>query len=244
MIPAPKSRLRRIAEGPYSYEIGVALFIVFGQLANTFRGFESNPGHIVGWFWLLSAIGVLTLSIIKIVLQWLRHEERKSTHDLAGCLHVLHSILMSKHTGDDGRLRLTLYLPVNNGEELEQLLEYIGAEYPGRKKGRRFPSSVGIIGRAFRLQEPFAADRRNPDPKLFVKELIEDWGYTEKSAREIDDSSQCWLAIPLGGGSDKLYGILYADSDVEGFFDEDAVETVLTASLGIVDFIVERYRET
>lgn len=246
MIPTPKSRLRRTLEIPYSYEIGVASFAVLAGLANSIRAFFPDADfpkahYIVGALWLISAVGVAGLTIAKAWVQWQLHEEKQSTHELSGCLHVLHALLSTTSGSQEGRLRLTIYVPVNGGDHLEQLLEYVGAEYPGRKTGRQQPCSVGIVGLAYRAGAPYIAIRQNKDPALFVQELMEEWGYTKEGAIAIDETSQTWAAIPLGGDGDPVYGILYADSTIAGFFTPDAYEMLYTARLGIADYVVKRY---
>lgn len=246
MIPEPKSKIRRTLEIPYSYEIGVAAFAVLAGLANSLRSFFPDreyawSQYLVGTLWLISALGVALITMAKAWVQWKLHEEKQSTHDLSGCLHVLHALLSTTSRHESGRLRLTIYVPVNGGTHLEQLLEYVGAEYPGRKKGRQIPCSVGIVGLAYRTGYPYVAARVNQDAKLFIEELMEEWGYTQSGAIEVDETSQCWAAIPLGGEGDPVYGIIYADSTVSDFFGPSAHDMLLTARLGIADYVVKRY---
>lgn len=246
MIPTPKNKLRRTLELPYSYEIGVAGFAVFAGFANAVRSFFPEAkfawsGYVVGSLWVISSLGVMTLTILKAWVQWKAHEERQSTHDLAGCLHVLHALLSTTDASQSGRLRLTIYVPVNDGTHLQQLLEYVGGDYRGRKTGRQLPCSVGIVGLSYRTGFPYVAERQNQDSAAFVQELMEDWGYTQEGAAETDDTSHAWAAIPLGGEGDPVYGIVYADSTIPGFFGPAAHEMLLTARLGIADYVVKRY---
>lgn len=241
MIPGPKNIIRRILEVPYSYEIGVACFVVLAGIANSIRSFDPTKRGWIGGLWITSAVGVAVLSVAKAIVQWRQHQEKQSTHELAGCLYVLYSILSCRSNDPDNRIRLTIYVP-RNCTHMEQLLEYVGAKYPGRKAGRRFPISVGIVGLAFRAGRPFAAERQNEDSQLFLRELVEEWGYTEKEAKDLDESSRSYMAIPLGGdGEYPVYGVVYADSTISGFFDDDVTEILLTACLGIADYVVGRY---
>jgi hypothetical protein len=162
MIPPPKSRFQELLEIPYSYEIGVALFALLAGLANVVRSFRPDRTYLMGTLWIISCTGVLLVTIAKIWSQWRQYEAKQSTHELTGCLHVLHALLCAAATKPVDRLRLTIYVPTRGGTQLEQLLEYVGAKYPGRKKGRRFPSGAGIIGLVFRR----ALRSRAAEPRL------------------------------------------------------------------------------
>lgn len=211
MIPPPKSRWIRFLSVPYSYEVIVAFFLVLGGVANSIRGFSPESGNLVGTFWAISAIGVFFVSLAKSWVLWTLVEDRESTHELSGCLHVLHSLLTSGPDRPPCRLRMTIYVPVDGGSSLQQILDYVGAKYPGRKVGRKFPVGAGIIGMAYRERAPKVADRRNQDPDLFIRELQADWGYSEADALQVDTASQCWMA----------------DSTVPGFFDDTAQNIML-----------------
>src|SRR4051794_21237461 len=95
MIPIPKKWIQQFLEVPYSYEIVVAMFLVIGGAANAIRSFHPDKTDLVGWLWTISASGVFLVSLAKSWVQWKLYEDKQATHELAGCLHVLHSVLSS-----------------------------------------------------------------------------------------------------------------------------------------------------
>ena len=136
-----------------------------------------------------------------------------------------------------------LVLHVGAGDdELEQITEYIGVPPKRGRVGRRFPSSAGIVGRAYRENDSFVSYRINDDYEKFVQELIDEWGYAEKLARLLNPSVMSWMAVPLFDPlRHRVEAVLYVDSTERHFFTETRQELILSAASGIAVFIGRRY---
>ena len=162
------------------------------------------------------------------------------------CTHFTRFLDDCYHGDYNGHgLRLTVHKPVKGGSELEQVIEYVGDQRCGKPSaGRRFPSQSGIIGEAFRNCETVVGDRIKPDYENYVKELVGKWHYVEKEARTRNPASMSWLAIPLvsEGEPKSVAGVVYADSTLPGFFDEDKVYVAQVSCAGIARFVESRYK--
>lgn len=74
-----------------------------------------------------------------------------------------------------------------------------------------------------------------------MKELVHDWGYTEKEARAITADRQAWMAVPIFGGQGAVVAVVFLDSSVPGFFTRAIQRTVGNACGGIAAYIAEAY---
>lgn len=168
-----------------------------------------------------------------------------TTHDLEGCLHTLHALLLAsfpKDQGDPG-VRITLHVPVKvKGEQcLEQLCGYVGAETRGKKKsGRRMSAHCGIIGQAFRTGKMQRANRTSTDPEEYMRALQEQWHFSEEQAQAIDLSVMSFIAVPLPDNSG-IVAVLYADAKRQNFFTAQRQKIVEDGCRGIALFIGRRY---
>jgi hypothetical protein len=204
-----------------------------------------------GWPALMSVSNVPTVAVIAAgaAKAWFTFEEkwRKSqTHDLEGCLHTLHAILLaSVAKGEpDPQLRITIHIPVKvkGVEYLEQLCDYIGnqAFQAKRKHGRRLSIHTGIIGAAYRTGEVFRASRRNDDVGEYLQALRTEWHFSEEEARGIDLSVMSFIAVPLPDNSG-IAAILYADAKKRNFFTVARKRLIEDGCRGIAMFIGRRY---
>src|SRR5207237_856519 len=125
---------------------------------------------------------------------------KHTPHDLAGCLHALYAILMTgKEPGaasHDPGLRITIHVPTENGQKLQQVLDYVGAKRGETVAGSKLPAQCGIIGKAFREKQICTAKRKNQDYMGYVRELVQEWGFTEADANKRHPASMAWMAIP------------------------------------------------
>lgn len=243
MIPKPKTKVERLLSTPYAYEVIIAFFLVFGGVANSIKGYYGEPSVWIGTLWAISAAGVLVTSVFKSIAMWHAHKESETTHELDGCLHVLHSYLISDLDASSCRVRAAIHVPTDGGQQLLQVTEYVGDKYSSGKAGRKFPVQSGIVGRAYRSREALVATKQNEDREAFLHELINEWGYSEKDALEVDPYSKTWMAVPITkSGDGPVFGVIFVDATILEFFTEKRQEFVLFATSGIADYVVRRYK--
>ena len=183
---------------------------------------------------------VLLFTAIRAGLQYRERARKESLHDLEGCLHPLHTILVGKE--QDAGLRITIHVPVANGTKLQQVLDYVGHERGGRTAGRTFPVQSGVTGKAFREHDPFVASRENDDYEKYIEELVKRWNYTEADARKLNPATMAWMAIPLiDECTNTVEGVLYLDALKRDFFNPDRQVLGVLAAIGIAFFVGKRY---
>lgn len=208
--------------------------------------------HAFGRWLTIGGAWLLVASVMKVVhaIKQDRKETRAKDHTgLTGALRVLHAAVLA-HCGvsenKDGVLRATLHRVVPSAvkeadpEFLEQLVPYVGVS-SSRGVGRRFSVRSGIIGRAVRSGRPTSAARENSDRALYMKELVELWGYTEPDAQQINSDRMSWMAIPLRGRGNEVVGVVYLDSDQSGFFTPDVQELIVVSCEAVATYIDEAY---
>jgi hypothetical protein len=200
---------------------------------------------MAGWLCLGAAVAACLLVIVKTVVVWWHKPEKQPPHDLASSLHALQAILLAGRvpSDPDPRLRLTIHVPVEP-DKLEQVLDYVGDERGGKTAARVFSVHSGIIGRAFREKKACVGRRKNDDYVSYVRELVEDWGYTEAEARKVNPASKAWFAVPLFNHLDqqKVEGIVYLDSVDQDFFTEDKKWLIMGACAGIARYVAHKYQ--
>jgi hypothetical protein len=178
----------------------------------------------------------------KALAVYRRGQKRTELHDLSGCLHTLHAIMISdwKRATPPG-LRLTIHVQIN-GDQIQQVLDYVGDERVKGTAGRIFSAQSGITGRTFREKAVFVASRRNAAYEPYVSELVSDWNYSEEAARKLNPATMSWLAIPLTNEkTQKVEGVVYADATERGFFTKRRITMAALASAGIGVFVSKRY---
>jgi len=143
----------------------------------------------------------------------------------------------------DPRIRITVLIPVNNGRDLEQVLDYVGDARGGKTAGRVFPAQSGIAGRAFREKVPWRATRSESEYGSYVQELIRRWQYTEQDAKSRDQEARSWMAIPLVDESTRrVEAIVYLDGVTENLFFSNLISDLAQhACAGIALYATLRY---
>ena len=181
--------------------------------------------------------------VIKELLKWQEKSQQQSPNQLEGCLHTLHSIMESSwEKENDPYLRVTLHIPIENGEKLQQLIDYIGDDRAGKTGGRTFRASCGITREAINTKGLAVASRKSEDYSLYLQELVNNQHYTLEEAKKLNPATMSWAAIALFDDK-KLQAVVYCDSTVREFFTEDRQKVLLYASKGIARFIQKKYRE-
>src|SRR5947209_3033882 len=152
-IPTPEGRVKRFLRKPFVYDVTVAVIAFMGACYSAwlqwFSGPEPPAGHggaaVAGFIF---AILVLCATLAKLVIQRRQDEAKESTYELEGCLHTLHAVLVAYPPEiPDARVRITIHVPIEDGMQLQQVVEYVGDDRGGKgKMGRKFPSHCGIIG--------------------------------------------------------------------------------------------------
>jgi len=228
-IAPPSGRLLRFLKESTPYELLSALVTLSAGVVSASEKQSATAAILI-----LLGVVLFVLTTVKLTVIWWTKEKLRSAHRLESSLYALHAILSSDaDEANPPKLRVTIHVPTPNEKELEQVLDYVGDSRAGATAGRKFSVSCGIIGEAFRRKETLAATRQSADTEGYVKELIEDWGYTESDARKRDHSAMSWLAIPLESGDKKrVEGIVYCDSVDPEFFTEIRTQLAYYACVG------------
>jgi hypothetical protein len=228
-----------------TYDLILAPLAVVAGYSTAYGCFWNNQ-PVRGWLFSCATTLALGASVVKAWITLRGQMGCKVAHELEGCLHTLHAILMSTadSAAPDPGLRITVHKPVKNGEQLEQILDYVGASRSrAATAGRRQPATAGIIGVAMTRQQTADAKRTSSDYEAYVQELQREWRYTEEQARALNPASMSWLAIPLMeviDGRSLVRGIVYLDSTDPEFFTADRKLLAETASKGIARFLKSR----
>lgn len=246
-IPGAESQLIAFVRKPYLWDALIAITVLCGAIAAALHFYEEGKTRSFAMS-IGVAVAVAIFTLCKIGFQYSAHKQNTSLHSLEGGLHTLNALLLDCHpnpTQSPG-LRVTVHKPVDGGNKLQQVVEYIGDQRRPGGAGRCFLAQCGIIGEALRTKKTTAADRITPEYESYIKELIGPrWHYTEKDARARDPASMSWLAIPLvsdENGVETVAGVVYADSTISGFFDPDKVYVAQVACAGIARFVESRYK--
>jgi hypothetical protein len=242
LVP-PKTLTERLVATSIPADIAIAIlsFILVVVGVSQKFGDGKNPPTAL-FIWGLITIGVLQLiaSLYKVFVQYQKEINEEGVHSLQGCLHTLHAMLLA--TVPDGTrhgLRMTIHLPTSKGDELIQLFEYVGERRGTRTAGRRFPVQCGIVGQAFRARQQHVGKRSNIDYEDFVKEMIDEWNFSDADARKLNPASKAWVATPLlADSSQPPKAVVFLDSTDSEFFDDPKrLEIIESACQGIARFI-------
>jgi hypothetical protein len=242
-IARPGSRLQRLLAETTPYDISLAVITAVVAIPAALRYFnDGNPA--VGCLLVACAAVTLILSVTKAVVVWRAKAAKQSPHLLECSLHALYEILLLAEEGESEYqhgLRLTVHVPVSGRDELQQVLDYIGDGRDGKRKaGRRFPASSGIIGRALREKEGFAASRKNDNYTAYINELISEWGYSKDQAEALHPGTMAWMAIPLvDQATNTVEGIVYLDSTDPEFFTDIRQTLAICACAGIAKYVTQ-----
>jgi hypothetical protein len=241
-IPVREHWLRTILQASQTWDILIALTaLVAGTTGMASLAAAGRTGAAA----LAAACALITcgLTITRAGVAWAKQVKRESLHELRGCLMTLHALLVeSDCPGEEARvgLRLTVHVPSRNHEELVQVLDYVGDTRGGRTVGRRLPVHCGIAGHVYRTGDAYHAQRQDADYEAYVRDLIEQWAYSEPQARKVNPASMSWMAVPLSSGN-RIEGILYLDAREPGFFTEARQDLILRAAVGVARYVAERY---
>jgi hypothetical protein len=248
-IPGPPKE--RFYEKKYIVELVAVLPPLVTAAVGALVSLHDPAKRALGW-WLAGATGWLALaSGLKVLHAAAQDRDRKRVKEydgLRGSLWVLYEATRRaggvEKTGD-GTLRVTIHrlvLPRKDAaaaEELEQLLPYVGGT--GGPARRTFSIRSGVTGLAARTKVPFTAKRRSSGHSDFVKELVHDWGYTEREAWSITADRQAWMAVPIFSGHGAVVAVVVLDSSIQGFFTRAVQRMVGNACSGIAAYIAEAY---
>lgn len=187
-IARPGTRLQRLLVETTPYDVGLAVVTAIVAIPAALRYFKDNePG--IGWLIISCAGLTFVLSVTKAVVVLRAKAAKQSPHLLESSLHALCEILVltQEHDSDyQHGLRITVHVPVIGRDELQQVLDYVGDRRDGKRgAGRTFPASSGIIGRALRQKEVFAARRKNDNYVAYIRELVDEWSYTTTQAEAL-----------------------------------------------------------
>jgi hypothetical protein len=241
-IPVRDTWLRTILQASQTWDVLIALTaLVAGTTGVSSLAMAGRVG--AAWLAGLCAVTTCALTITRAGVAWAKQSRRESLHELRGCLMTLHALLVeTDRPGEETRvgLRLTVHVPSPDHRELVQVLDYVGDGRGGRTAGRRLPVHCGIAGHVYRTGDAYHAQRQDGDYEAYVRDLIEQWAYSEPQARKVDPASMSWMAVPLGTAG-RIEGILYLDARDPGFFTEARQDLILRAAIGVARYVAERY---
>ena len=241
-IPVRESWLRTVLQTSQTWDVLIALTaLVAGTTGVT--GLAAAGRRSAAWLAAGCAVLTCALTVARAGVTWARQARRESLHELRGCLMTLHALLVEPdRPGEDARtgLRLTVHVPSRDHRELVQVLDYVGDGRGGKTAGRRLPIHCGIAGHVYRTADAYHAQRQDGDYEAYVRDLVEQWAYSEPQARKVDPASMSWMAVPLGTDG-RIEGILYLDAREPGFFSEARQDLILRAAVGVARYVAERY---
>jgi hypothetical protein len=250
MIPDPKGD--RWFEKKAVVEALATVPPLLAAMVGALTSLSDQQKRTFGWWLLGGSVWLAAASVTKVLHARAEDRHRRRTEDYEGlraAMHVLFTSICTRagvrqeeHTS--GRLRVTIHrvVPRARGsppEELEQLLPYMGGMVSGT--GRRFSIRSGIIGKAAREKCFVAATRKNADHEGFMRELVQDWSYTEHDARALSPDRHAWVAVPIVGPRAVTCAVVYLDSREPGFFTGEVKDTILNCCEGIASYTLEAY---
>jgi hypothetical protein len=218
-IPRKRSFVKRLLTEETPYEVLIALAALGAGIYEIALDEKKGTSERI---WLsVGAIIVFVFTVLKNMVIWKKSSKKESTHELEGCLHTLHATLAAR---DNVELRITIHVPVKNGQELEQVMDYVGGKNEKPTAGRRFPSQSGIAGAAFRMKKAIYGIRANDDHQKFIEELVKDWHYTRHDPEQCNLNAKTWFAIPLESADNgNVEGIIFLDCDDKDFITQEPV---------------------
>jgi hypothetical protein len=238
-MPLPRPLHSRILRTTITWDVVIA-FCAF-WLALIAASKYAADGY--GWLVYLLPLVVLGATIWKSYLNWRKDSSESQISALEGALHVMNRLILDADVISptfNPKLRLTIHVPEPDGDDLIQLLDYVGNQRRKNTAGRKTRGLCGVIGEAKRTQRIAVGSRIDPDYEKYVEELTDKWHYTEEEARRLDPASLAWLAFPLVDGKRKVIAILFADSADKDFFTPARIELITKATTGLAEFVLHR----
>lgn len=208
----------------------------------------------MGWiFWLAiaSCVWLVGAGMLKVFLgkkQDAAEDEARSHDGLLAALHVLHATVAQagKLTPEEKNrcLRVTFHRvvpPLDNSDKIEQIVPYVGGNHDGA--GRTFYIRTGITGKAIRENSTLIMDRQSESFEDYKKQLISDWGYTQRDAEKFTSDRFSLMAVPVTDrDGQEVLGVVYLDCCNRNFFASEAVKiAVLSCCAGVARYTGERY---
>lgn len=236
-IPRGKGFIEKIIQEPFVYDIIIAAAAACTAIyeVRRFSTTDKTEAVVVS----ICAGAVFLFTVLKNLAAWNKTSKKESIHELEGCLHTLHAALLP---GNDV-LRITIHVPVDGGQKLEQIINYVIDPANLKTAGRRFASQSGVAGAAFRRNEALSGERNADELEKYISELINKWNYLESDARKCNMGTKSWFAIPIPetGNDQKVQGVIYFDSNQQKFFTNERQILAMSAAVGIARFIDKRY---
>lgn len=209
------------------------------------------------WFYVLLAGAVWLMVASGLKIRHALEEDRSSVIEsehqgITACLHVLHATIV--HQGKlefpgtneaNFDLRVTFHRvvePLDDPQNLEQLVDYIGGS--GRGRGRVLNIQSGITGQAVREANVFVMDRDVKDLEEYRRILVSDWHFRKSEALLLTVDRFSAIAVPITSKKDSnlVLGVVYLDSKMENFFNRSRLqECVVNCCAGLTEFIGEHY---
>jgi hypothetical protein len=195
---------------------------------------------------LFSVVALGALKLAQSRYKDAKDDHRDSPRDLRGCLHVIHRIIAGHkrvQAPPEGWLRITIHRVLDNGNELEQIVPYIGAhDTKPSSAGRRFSIHAGLIGRVAR-EGKISAYTRPQDMNFeeWQRWLVEHTAMTPSQAAQTRPDRFDFLGMPIRDPEGNVAGVLYLDSQRPKFFDAPTVAIVAHGCAGLAKWIDERY---
>ncbi|MCU0689383.1 MAG: hypothetical protein MUE97_06565 [Phycisphaerales bacterium] len=123
--------------------------------------------------------------------------------------------------------------------DLERVTQYcVGAGGNPGDVGKRVSSACGVIGLAYRTGEVQVASRKSDDREAFLKEMIEEWGFSPEEAPTLNDTRWSFLAIPLKSQT-VVDAVIFVDSEIKNCFDDKVVETFVLPAAASMTIILD-----
>ena len=193
---------------------------------------------------LVGLVLLLYLKYLKARDQDLNEDQISSPEGLRGCAHVLYSQLKFALDvqKEDGTVRVTVHRVTEEDSELEQVIDYVGTARPSGKT-RRFSIRSGVIGFAARTGETKLAERtEDSTDEDYVRELVDQWGYTRSEAEQVSLDRKTIIAVPIRGHSGETLEVVMVDCSRTRAFDENCLVLIGRAAVGFSAYIDERFK--
>jgi len=205
----------------------------------------------LSWEFIVAFSTICVLMIVGLILKVFQgkykdreHDEKSSPEDLSGCLTVIYHEVATCAKPDGGKLakdhfRVTLHRC--DGEQLEQIVQYVGATKCNGNLGRRFSCRSGIIGKAVLQKKTQVAQRADGDFESYLKELVTIYHVPEADAKLLTQDRRSFMAVPITNKENESIGVVYADSNDRDFFTEEIQDRIIAGCFGVAEYIETRY---
>jgi hypothetical protein len=170
----------------------------------------------------------------------------RSPRDLQGCLYLLYDQIIQRKglaQNDETRRAFRVTIHVIKGEEFEQVLDYVGGDGGGGGAGRKWPTTVGLVGLLLRLEstEPMVIAVPSDDPEAYINELVAKFGYARPEAKKLSPGRRASMVLPFTDDKGKVNACVYADSSDLNWFSKEIQELMVNGTEAIASFIRLRY---